>query len=118
MTDKTDTPRTDALADFIRYKLSFVAPEALIERLDEHLTQMCEHARTLKRDLSAARAECERLRKDAERYQWITSMWPNEITRLVHSHYSYGPTSTNIHRAIDAAIAREAREQCSSPIKS
>ena len=41
---------------------------------------------------------------DALRYSWITSMWPNEITRLVHSHHTQGPTGSNVHVAIKAAM--------------
>jgi hypothetical protein len=51
------------------------------------------------------RAERERdaLRKDAERYWWITEMWPLEITRLVHS-FTVDATSVDVHKAIDNAM--------------
>lgn len=48
---------------------------------------------------------CERdaLRKDAERYRWLTSLWPHEITKLAHS-FGEGPTSSDVHKAIDNAM--------------
>jgi hypothetical protein len=42
--------------------------------------------------------------KDAEKYRWLTSMWPLQITRLVHNFHTVGPTSSDVHGAIDAAM--------------
>jgi hypothetical protein len=55
--------------------------------------------------LRVYKAERERdaLRKDAERYRWITEMWPLEITRLVHS-FTVDATSVDVHKAIDNAM--------------
>ena len=48
-TKHTNTPETDALAESIRYKLSFTPPESLLEMMSEHLTRMSDHAGTLER---------------------------------------------------------------------
>jgi hypothetical protein len=63
-----------------------------------------EHIAALERDLSAARAECEMLRKDAGRYQWISDNI-DEFNRIQKENIG-----VEIERAIDAAIAREGRE--------
>lgn len=39
---------------------------------------------------------------DAERYRWLTALWPHEIIKLVHS-FGEGPTSSDVHKAIDRA---------------
>ena len=52
----SDTPRTDAMIIFPGSGIVMVRPE---------------FAQQLERELAEARAEIERLRKDAERYRWL-----------------------------------------------
>lgn len=63
---------------------------------------MTDHARTLERDLSAARAECERLRKDAERYRWLRDQ---RLSANINFAMTMGwkPELMSCHQ-IDAAI--------------
>ena len=56
----SDTPRTDAKVSQRKHA-----------QLNGTDYVSADFARQLERDLSAARAECERLRKDAERYRWL-----------------------------------------------
>lgn len=50
-------------------------------------------------------AQCEGLRKDAERYRWLKLRVPNLLTGVAHSEHVSGPTSSEPDGAIDSAIA-------------
>jgi len=55
------------------------------------------------RENAALAAENERLRKDAERYQWLRSRLPGSLYRIAGVIYSEG--GEGVDAAIDAAMA-------------
>jgi len=99
----SDTPRTDAASvsrGFIEREMDYYS----------HQFVLAGNMRDLELELAAAKAEVERLRADAERYQWL-----RECARATSEHWggrwslvTEGPapenaTSAGIDAAIDAA---------------
>ena len=61
--------------------------------------------------LVEAERTAEQARARAMRYEWLTETFPDEITRLVHNRHRHGPTSSNVHEAIDAALSAQSRPE-------
>ena len=107
-----ETPRTDALrkalgsdpiADVIWDHARQLERELRnLQMAMPDYNQCCELREKAERELAAARSATDA--QDAKRYRWLTSLWPLDITILVQGFHA-GPTSSEVHDAIDAAMA-------------
>jgi hypothetical protein len=87
----SDTPRTDAEGCY--------PDDACGEAVD------ADFARTLERELTAAKAEVERLREDAERYQWLRGPLVGRGIRVIMpTPYLAILSGAELDREIDAAL--------------
>lgn len=93
----SDTPRTDAAS----VSRAFIARE-----MDyySHQFVLAGPMRDLERELTAAKAEAEALRADAERYRWLRTR-TKETELLVYSR------GTDLDESIDAARAALTKEK-------
>ena len=98
----SDTPRTDAIFPLIS-GCPVVVPESIYE--------LREKFEELERDLAAANAEREELKRDAERYRWLRehcnsmSLDPPLTVAQVKGYGLDAWSGDNLDVAIDAAIA-------------
>jgi len=80
--------------------------EIELEAIQRVAEQYQDEAGTLAHELAQARAECERLRMDAERYRWLRDQKNDDgiVIAMKNKHIDdLLPYSVNIDRYIDAA---------------
>jgi predicted secreted Zn-dependent protease len=107
----SDTPRTDVIPDFAwrcehhpDHQEGMVTHAMVALRHGEESDDLREHARQLERELAEARAECERLREDAERLDWMDR---NAFTAYRDVDPEYG--TLDDHATVVAEGRRERR---------